>query len=67
MSKLRDIAVMVINGVVSLSDEELSKARLSVCEDCEFFAHMTRQCRHCWCFMDLKSKILNAHCPCDLW
>jgi hypothetical protein len=66
-SKLRQIAIQVINGIVPLSSEELAAERQKVCDGCEHHAHLANQCRLCWCFMDLKTKILEAECPAGKW
>lgn len=66
-SKLREIAIKVIKGVVPLSSEELATERMKVCVECEHFARFSTQCRLCWCFLDLKTKVLNAECPAGHW
>lgn len=67
MSRLREIAVQVMNGVIPLSEKELAAERLKVCHECENFAKLTDQCRVCWCFMQLKTKMLEANCPIGKW
>ena len=67
MSRLRDIAVQVINGIVPLSADELAEERIKVCEECTHFKKLLRQCDLCGCFLDLKVKILNAQCPAQKW
>lgn len=66
-SKLRAIAIQVINGLVPLSTNELAAERQKVCDDCEYLARMLNQCKLCWCFMDMKTKVLNAECPSGKW
>lgn len=66
-SKLREIAIKVINGVVPLSTGELAAERMKVCESCEFMAHFSTQCKLCWCFLELKTKVLDAECPAGKW
>lgn len=66
-SRLRQIAVQVMNGVVPLTTEELAVERIKVCETCEHFTRLSRQCKLCWCFMDMKTKILSATCPAEKW
>ena len=68
MSVLGKIAEQLIQGILPAgAEKELAAERIKMCEDCEFFAPMTRQCRRCMCFMDLKTKMLNARCPLDKW
>jgi len=44
-----------------------SKERINMCENCDDFKPITRQCGICWCFMDIKTKIKNKSCPKDKW
>ena len=64
---LRQIAIAVIKGELVLSSEELAAERLKVCTKCPAFRKLARQCSLCNCFMDMKTKILDASCPKDLW
>lgn len=67
VSRLREIAIQVINRVVPLTADELAVERIKVCEECEHFAHLARQCKLCWCFCDLKTKVAEAQCPAGKW
>lgn len=67
MNKLREIAIAVIGGFIPLSPEELAAERIKVCEECPHFKKLARQCELCSCFMDLKTKILEAQCPINTW
>jgi hypothetical protein len=40
---------------------------MSTCQSCEFFVKATHQCKKCGCFMDIKTKLLNAECPIGKW
>lgn len=64
---LRQIAKDVLAGKLRLSEEELATERLKVCAECPQMTKLTRQCKLCGCFLDLKVKVLNAHCPIDKW
>ena len=67
-AKLREIAVKLIKGELpAFSDDTLAQERLKVCEACPEFAKVSRQCKLCWCFLDLKVKLLEAQCPADKW
>jgi len=46
---------------------EIATERLSICESCEKWLSVTRQCKRCGCFMDLKTKLPNAECPLHKW
>lgn len=65
---LKDIAKGLLSGELpAISDQELSDERLKVCGSCMHFKKLVRQCELCGCFLDLKTKLLQASCPIDLW
>jgi hypothetical protein len=64
---LRDIARDLLAGKLLLSGDELAAERLKVCAECEAFTKLSRQCKICHCFMDLKARILTTECPIDKW
>ena len=43
------------------------KERITMCEACEKFFRPTRQCKICFCFMDIKTKLGSMKCPDDKW
>jgi len=49
------------------SPEAEKERRLSICAECPMFIHRTQQCRKCGCFMKLKTRLENAHCPLHKW
>lgn len=53
-------------GLVS---PELAKARLAVCETCEWFRPEDRRCAHpsCGCFLDEKATWKSEDCPIKKW
>lgn len=57
----------LLNPNAPRTEELLQKKRIEICEQCERFFKLTRQCRECGCFMDLKTKLENATCPKDKW
>lgn len=68
MTALRKIAIDLLKGKLpAAAGADLAKERLKICEQCEYFARLSRQCRLCNCFMDAKTKILDAKCPCEKW
>jgi hypothetical protein len=67
MSKLRDIAEKALQGLIPISPEELAEERIKLCEECPHFKALLRQCDLCGCFLDLKTKLLNARCPINKW
>lgn len=65
---LKDIAVKLLRGELPpMSDGELARERIKVCEACEHMTKTARQCKLCGCFLDLKTKLLEASCPIDKW
>lgn len=50
-----------------LSDENIINKRLDVCAGCPELIQLTKQCKQCGCFMNLKTKLQNATCPLGKW
>lgn len=46
---------------------EVQRARYSVCKSCDELTKITKQCKQCGCFMNLKVKLSHAECPLDKW
>ena len=67
LSQLRDIAIQIMQGKLVLAQDELAAERIKVCQTCSEFTKFSRQCRLCNCFMDMKTKILDASCPINHW
>jgi len=44
-----------------------AQERIKMCEECEKFFPPTRQCKVCFCFMDIKTKMKNKTCPEGKW
>jgi len=65
--RLRDIAKDLLAGKVILSEDELARERMKVCEQCPSFKRLARQCALCGCFLDLKTKLVAASCPIEKW
>lgn len=65
---LKDIAVKILHGELPpMAEGELAAERLKVCADCQHMKKMIRQCELCGCWLDLKSKLLEASCPINKW
>lgn len=64
---LRQIAIDAIQGRLEISEPELAKERIKVCEECPNFKKLSRQCNMCNCFMDAKTKFLHSGCPINKW
>ena len=67
MSVLKDLAKKIIQGVIPLTPAELAGERMKLCAQCPEFTKLTKQCKLCGCYMELKTRLLEAHCPKDLW
>lgn len=48
-------------------DEAGAKARFNICLGCEHLIQLTKQCKKCGCFMELKTKLEQATCPIGKW
>jgi hypothetical protein len=49
-----------------IEDIEAEK-RYLICQSCPEFINLTKQCKQCACFMNLKTKIESAKCPIGKW
>ena len=50
------------------ASEELQKERMSICGPCEhIIMQITKQCNLCGCFMEMKTRLLDAKCPIGKW
>lgn len=45
----------------------LDKRRIAICNTCDTLHKPTRMCSACFCFVDLKTKILSQSCPKQKW
>lgn len=64
---LKEIAADVIRGKIKFSEKTLAEGRIEVCQRCDEFQKISRQCRKCGCFMDAKVKLLHSGCPINKW
>lgn len=49
------------------SDRQLIESRLSICNGCPAFNKRLAKCKHCGCFMKLKTTLKGASCPIGKW
>ena len=56
----------VFNGTL-IAPDEVKKARIDICRDCNRFDPDHTRCRECGCFMPTKVKFSAARCPLKLW
>ena len=50
-----------------IEDQSVVDYRMSICNSCEFFKPVTKQCKKCGCIMTFKTKLSNAGCPIGKW
>ncbi|MDH3377070.1 MAG: DUF6171 family protein [Gammaproteobacteria bacterium] len=43
------------------------KERYDICNSCDSFEQLTKQCRECACFMPLKTRMNITACPRGFW
>lgn len=47
--------------------DDIAHERYNMCQNCEHFIKLTKQCKKCGCFMNLKTKLAGAECPEHKW
>lgn len=48
-------------------DTPISDARFAICVQCPELFVPTKTCKQCGCFMNAKTKLVNASCPLGKW
>jgi hypothetical protein len=49
------------------ASDDVVESRMTICESCPRFLHLTKQCRECGCVMTAKTKLIHATCPLGKW
>jgi hypothetical protein len=57
----------LINPYTKKVTDELQEKRYSICKSCPELIKLTKQCKKCGCFMELKTKLKAATCPMGKW
>ena len=57
----------LLNPNTRYVSEETSKSRLEICNSCPNLIQLTKQCKKCGCFMQLKTKLDGSRCPIGKW
>jgi len=57
----------LLNPNIKYVDEETYDNRYSICQNCEHFINLTKQCSKCFCFMNVKCAMDHAFCPEKKW
>ena len=63
---IKQLTIDALKLDVQIAPEELSKARLAICESCPFYLN-TKKCQRCGCYMPVKTKLTKATCPVKKW
>ena len=57
--------------MIDQSNSEVNKLtyyeRLKICESCDQYISLTKQCKKCLCFMPLKVRFKIFNCPLEKW
>ena len=48
-------------------DQKTIAQRMDICKACPELIQLTKQCKKCGCFMELKTKLEYAKCPIGKW
>lgn len=62
-----DVIKDELTGNTDKLTKEEQQVRIKTCESCPDFKKLTRQCGHCGCFMDAKTKYRQSECPENKW
>ena len=66
--KLAKVSIFDILDKSKYSNNKMEiDKRISICEGCEHFIKITKQCSRCGCFMKLKTRLTDASCPIGKW
>jgi hypothetical protein len=57
----------VVKPSTQWADEETANERFSICKACPELVKLTKQCKKCGCFMNVKTKLEAAKCPLGKW
>ena len=57
----------LVNPNAPKADDTTVSVRMSHCASCPEYIKTTKQCKQCGCIMPLKTRLLNAKCPLNLW
>ena len=49
------------------SDPDVANKRYEICLQCPELIDLTKQCKKCGCFMNIKTKYEAARCPIGKW
>lgn len=57
----------LLNPRTKQATTDLSDMRYKTCLECPELIQVTKQCKKCGCFMNVKTKLESAKCPLGKW
>jgi hypothetical protein len=57
----------LLNVNTKLVDDVIKKERLDICLSCPELIQLTKTCKKCGCFMDIKTRLEASKCPIGKW
>jgi len=57
----------LLNPKTKSTTDDLFNQRYSICLQCPELLQITKQCKKCGCFMNMKAKLESAKCPIGKW
>lgn len=64
---LLDAGKDIVHGRKATVSKDEKKARLDICDKCEFYIKESGRCSKCGCVMSLKASMASAACPVGKW
>lgn len=58
---------MTILETLFTKQAKVSKKRMEICSECEFYGKMLMNCKKCGCFLKAKTMFLYEECPIGKW
>jgi hypothetical protein len=57
----------MLDPAVKKVSEEVAEKRFNICKNCPELIQLTKTCKKCGCFMQMKTKLEHAVCPIGKW
>ncbi len=57
----------IFNPRTSWTDDATKNQRLDICISCPELIQLTKTCKKCGCFMEIKTKLEASRCPIGKW
>ena len=67
LSNMGDVTIIDALNPMSEKSETLGAERLEICSNCDDLINTVSVCKHCGCFMKIKTKLIKASCPIGKW